>query len=193
MKVIPGMNPQSNSIEYIIESRLLEKYSNNFIGLVKDRFHVLPSGTKVELCDKNSAKIIFPLPDDTKCSMVDEQKAAVVLKKSDVDAISSVIEDFRHLALQHELMKTEFIPLNGYPLKDLQSDVVNAVKNKRSLCILKTYQEYLEMDKSKYEFNQVYLDYGTEEYVDAILMIYSGELDKLKEIWEPKLEFTSWD
>lgn len=189
MKLQPGFNPEENRVTINVETNLLVKYYQNFVGLVKSTEGV-PSGINVKRCGSNVAEVSFPVGDDAR-----KTETGVAIDSRKMEKIQDVINDFVNSALRHELKRTEFIPLTGYPLEDLQNDVKNASKAKRNLCIIGDYDEYLRMEKDRlYEFHQIILEHGTSEWADAILMILEGNkgLEELKKIYEPKLDFVCW-
>ena len=49
------------------------------------------------------------------------------------------------------------------------------------------------MEKEQYLFHQYILEYGTNEYVDAILYIRNGNMKKLRELYNDKLVLTDWN
>ena len=185
MKVSNGFDKDKGEITVKIQTNLFKKYYNNFVGICKDRAVEMPEQYKVVQESPDTATISFPLPKD-----------AVVRSNSvgvDLGSLMSVINFFTGSALRYELEHTEFIPITGYPEEDLQKDIKTSVKNKRNLCILGSYSEYQKMEaEHKYEFRQTYVTYGTKEWSDTVLMILSGEFDKLREYYEPKLVFTEW-
>ena len=48
-------------------------------------------------------------------------------------------------------------------------------------------------EKDLYVFHQYILEYGTNEYVNAVLYIRNGNFNKLKELYSDKLVLTDWN
>ena len=96
-------------------------------------------------------------------------------------------------AIRHEYKKTEFIPLEGYPIENMQKEVPEAVKNKRRLCIIKDYDEFLNAEKtSKPIYHQYIIEPGSSEYADVVIMIYKGDLEQIRKIYKDKLKLEDW-
>lgn len=188
-----GFDPESKMIVINVKTNLLSKYYPNFKGLF-DNADDLPNGTKIERVGESMASIIFPIPESASIS-VDKKSGtgSVALETGATENIYNTVNKFVNSAIRSELRKTEFLPLSGYPLEDLQNDVKAGVGAKRRFCILGSYQEYLDMQsEGKYEFTQAMIDYGTPEYADIAVMVMSGEMEELKKLMEPRLKKEDW-
>jgi hypothetical protein len=187
MKVENDFDREKMEVVINIQCNLLKKYYPNFVGILEKNKNDIPKGFSVRQSSSDTAKISFPIPEGTTIAKGGGSFAINLMSLMDV------INKFAGTALRYELEHTEFIPINGYPLKDLKKDIVASVKNKRGLCILGDYAEYLSMEKEhKYQFHQVYVNYGTPEWADIVLMILEGDMGKMRELYTPKLEFTEW-
>lgn len=166
-------------------------------------------GITVERESSNVASIIFPLPEDSQTRKLNEgnpesKMMAISMDGRKMGKIYETIGKFVNTALNKELKKIEFLPLNGYPIEDLKKDVENAIKNKRNFCIIENYSDYLEMrnggsegtgknkEDTKFYFNQLHMEYGTSEYSDVALSIMSGKLKELQENLIPKMKKINW-
>lgn len=192
MKIQRGLNPESKMIQFTITTPLLSEYFNNFSGMVKNSSKDISDNLNVERLGSDSAIISFPLPDDSE--MINQgDKAMVSMSPEVVFKLNDVINRFVNCGLRKILKTTEFLPLNNYELSNLQSDLKDAIANKRNFCILRDYNEYLEMSKKKrYQFTQKIVKYGTSEYSDVAILINSGKLDELREWLDPQLSFCEW-
>ena len=193
MNIVSGFDPESNMVILNITSNIISDYYYNFAGLIKSN-PSSPQGIKVSKKGNNTAMIQFPLPKEAKIKRIDDTKAAVSV---DMGNLSYIINEAVKDALRYKVRHTEFLPLSGYPLEDLQIDVKNAISNKRNFCILRDYQEYLDSGSSKdsiskYRFNQYYVNYGTSEYSDIAISIINGEMEELINQNSPKIEFQDW-
>jgi hypothetical protein len=187
MKVENDFDREKMEVVINIQCNLLKKYYPNFVGILEKNKDDIPKGFSVRQASSDTAKISFPIPEGTTIAKGGGSFAVNLMSLMDV------INKFAGTALRYELEHTEFIPINGYPLKDLKKDIVASVKNKRNLCVLGDYAEYLSMEKEhKYQFHQVYVNYGTPEWADIVLMILEGDMGKMRELYTPKLEFTEW-
>ena len=187
MKVENDFDREKMEVVINIQCNLFKKYYSNFVGILEKNKDDIPKGFSVRQASSDTAKISFPIPEGTTIAKGGGSFAVNLMSLMDV------INKFAGTALRYELEHTEFIPINGYPLEDLKKDIVASVKNKRNLCILGDYAEYLSMEKEhKYQFHQVYVNYGTPDWADIVLMILEGDMEKMRELYTPKLEFTEW-
>lgn len=187
MKVENDSDREKMEVVINIQCNLFKKYYPNFVGILEKNKNDIPKGFSVRQASSDTAKISFPIPEGTTIAKGGGSFAVNLMSLMDV------INKFAGTALRYELEHTEFIPINGYPLEDLKKDIVASVKNKRNLCILGDYAEYLSMEKEhKYQFHQVYVNYGTSDWADIVLMILEGDMEKMRELYTPKLEFTEW-
>ena len=148
---------------------------------------------KVRRVELNKAVVAFPIDKDNIRRVNDETASVRFDNVSGLKALYSVLNSFTRVALKKELSTTEFIPLNGYPVEDLQKDIQVAVKAKRKLCIIDEYSEYLRMQKeNKLVYRQYVVDYGTSEYADTVLMILDGNMSELRDKYLSRLERTEW-
>lgn len=198
MKFTQTFNPDNNKVVFILETNLLIRYFPNLKGLVENDKDV-PSDIEVEQRNSNTALISFsPGPESgssvQKMGDKDSNSYRIAIDSRKVESINRVLNKFTRCALKKELMSTEFVPLQGYPEDNLKEEIVAALKGKRKLCILKDYNEYLSMqEKEQYLFHQYILEYGTNEYVNAILYIRNGNMKKLRELYNDKLVLTDWN
>ena len=192
MKFLPGFDPEGELVTIKIESNLLKKYFYNLRGMLIKNPNV-PDGIDLKKGDSaGSAILTFPLNGHGK---VDKEKERLAIESTPIIAIKDVINEFVQAAIKREMRTVEFIPLSGYPLESLQTDMHAAAKAKRSLCIIKDYSEFLAMEKKgECNFNQFMIEHGQPEWADVILDITSGQegFDKIIKEYTPKLEYTEW-
>ena len=192
-ELVPGYNPANGDLEFTIELNLFRNYFDNFEGLVKMDEELSKCNVKVRRVELNKAIVAFPIDKDN-IRRVNNDTASVRFDNvRGLRALYNVLNSFTRVALKKELSTTEFIPLNGYPVEDLQKDIQVAVKAKRKLCIIDEYSEYLRMQKeNELVYHQYIVDYGTSEYADAVLLILDGNMSELKRMFSSKLERTEW-
>lgn len=183
----------SNSKQMMIEfkNNLLENHFEVLEECVAENKSLgrLPSDLEVKNLYDGRCLITFHIDiPDTK-----EGKRIGKLPKNMTEKISAVIEKFRERAMKKEFMTTEFIPLTGYPLEELQKDIKEAIKNKRNFCVIDKYSEYLKFSKGETtKLKQKKVEFLSNEYSDAAIYIYEGNLKKLKEIYKNQLETVDW-
>lgn len=197
MKFTQTFNPDNNKVVFIIETNLLSRYFPNLKGLVENDKDI-PSDVEVVQRNSNTALISFsPGPETSvkKNEVPDGSNSyRIAIDSRKVESINRVLNKFTRCALKKELATTEFVPLTGYPEENLKEEIIGALKGKRKLCILRDYEEYLNMqDKELYIFHQYILEYDTNEYIDAVLFIRNGNFDKLRELYNDKLVLTDWN
>ena len=195
MNIQTSFAPDSKLVTINIETNLLTKYFPNLCGLIKDSPDA-PRGAEVERITSTSAMITFPIEGSGEIKRVDENRMAVAIDASLMDKLNGIINLFVNCALRKEFKSTEFIPLSGYPVENLQIDIQEAVKNKRNLCIIDDYAEYLKMQKDKrsgeFKLRQFMVEYGSPEYSECAILLYQGKLEELKTMYSEKLEYRSW-
>ena len=180
MKFSRKINPESGEVTMIMESNLLKRYYLNLYGLLEN--HKDLKGIKLKKEKDNQASLCLSHEIDTS-------------DKTIVNKLNKIINTFVNSGLKKELKTTEFIPLEGYSVSNMQDEILKAVEGKRKLCIIKDYQEYLDggIEKGSYRFNQYMIEYGTDEYYDAVILISGGDFDTLRKMYAPKLKEENWD
>jgi hypothetical protein len=191
--IVPSYNPISGNLEITIEMNLLKKYFPNFEGLISMDEELSQKGCTATQTSSTTALVSLPVDKSMTTPPDENGMGRINADESGVVSLFKVLNSFVNSAIKKELRITEFIPLHGYPVEDLQTDIEAAVKAKRNLCIIGEYEEYLERQRSgNFSYHQYMIDYGTEEYVDAAILIKDGKLDELRKLYEPKLVYTEW-
>lgn len=195
MNINTGFDASNNSLNIVITSNLLVGYYPNFKGMILES-KGMPKGMKVEKQDSNSAVISFPI---TGSGMVKssstEGMMRVAIDKNTLDSIYKAIDSFVNACLRHKLRTTEFLPIGGkdYSVENLQSDVKRAISMKSNFCLINTYKEFLDNEKTqKYIYNQYFIKYGTDEYSDVAIDIMGGDLKSVQKKYKSKLKLTNW-
>ena len=191
--IVPSYNPISGNLEITIEMNLLKKYFPNFEGLISMDEELSQRGCTATQTSSTTALVSLPVDKSMTTPPGEDGMSRISAEESGVVSLFKVLNSFVNSAIKKELKITEFIPLHGYPVENLQDDIVAAVKSKRNLCIIGEYEEYLDRQKSgNFSYHQYMIDHGTEEYVDAAMLIKDGNLDELRKLYEPKLVYTEW-
>lgn len=116
------------------------------------------------------------------------------IPKDLLNGLTAVLDDFKNSALDKEFKTTEFIPLYGYSVETLKSDIVEAIKAKRNFCLIDKYSEYKRFSKKEITKLQQYkVMYPTNDYSEIALSIYEGDLKSLREKYMPKLVEVDWE
>ena len=197
MNINTGFNANDNSLNIIVTSNLLENYYPNFKGMILEN-EGMPRGLKVEKQDSDTAVITFPIPEAGKIKTIQSDsvdKMIVAIDKTTLDCICEAINSFVNACLRYKLRTTEFLPIGGkdYGITDLQKDVKRAISMKSNFCLIDTYKEFLDNEKSrKYKYNQYFIKYGTDEYSDVAIDIMEGKLKSVQKKYESKLKLTNW-
>lgn len=214
MKLSSNYNPESSKFTLEVTTNLVNDYFFNLRGLLIQNEEV-PKDIEVTKRGNDTALITFtmlkeeveristPVPKDILNKMseilgvpADNIKGGVIdasNTEGPLKHIDSVINQFVNMAMDYKLRRTGFLPLKNYPVKDLIKDVKEALKNKRNLCIIDDYNNYKTATKMRtYEFNQKWVEYGTQEYFDVVTMLCNDLFDEFKEIYKNELTKTVW-
>lgn len=184
-----------------VKSNLMKKYSKNFKGVMLNYF----PDCKIDQSEEDSVDVYYQLSGSDGFS-VDSQSCDEFPSnlQNKFELMNDVINKFTELAIKEEVKTTEFIPLNGYSFDSLKEEVVKAVQGHRDLLLIDDYSEYKRQfcnsnekpDSSKKSngifFNQYRIEYGTREYIDAVIMLWKKDSAKLRSMYNGKLEYTEW-
>ena len=193
MKVTPGFDPNSKKIKLEFKTNLLKKYYLNFEGMVNSSSDV-PSGTSVEQIEEDTALISFPIPQRSQVKNDEERKTTFIsIDPKSMEIFGDVINRFVNAALRKEFRTTEFIPLEGYPIEKLQSEIKEAIKNKRNFCIIDTYENYKRSKEINYEFMQAYINFGSSDYSKTAILVHRLDIEGLRKMWAERLSIGSWN
>lgn len=184
-------DPETKKLSFEFKTYFLESHYEILQKCINERVNTgqLPEETECKKLTKDSVLISFPAEDLHSNS----NSRNGVLPKKYSEPIGDLLEEFRKKSVKKELSTTEFIPLSGYPIEDLQVDIKNAIKAKRNFCIIDNYSEYLRFNRGESQkLRQKKLNYLSNEYADAAISIYEGDLKNLKAAYEDKLETVEW-
>ena len=193
MNIQTGFDPDSSCMTIAVETNLLIKYYTNLEGMflaTKNK----PEGLTVTQRNRNTAIVAFPIPKSQIQVQKEMQRAMVGIDKRVMDDVMNVISKFVNSAIRKEFKTTEFIPLVGYPLKDLKEDIKKAITAGRRFCIIDTYDNYLKQAEQKrdYVYNQYIVEPKTDEYADVAILIETGDMKTLRKLYTDKLRVTEW-
>lgn len=192
MNITNSYNPEEKRVLVFVESNLLVDYFPNFQGLIKKDNNSI-NDLRIEKLGKDKAMISFPLPREASVMRVSDEKMAVSMPTNLMEKLTETINRFTNAAIRKKLKTVEFLPLSEYPEEDLRNDMIAAVKAQRNFCILNSYSEYKEMsEKNKYDFSQIMVYYGTNDYADIALDIWKGNIQGLRERLDEKFEKYEW-
>lgn len=196
MRLITGVDPERNMMAIKFQVGFLDKYYSNLEGLLLNKSS-FPDGLELTRCGENEVEITFPIPENAEQKKMTENTYGIMIEDSagKFQNLNKTINLFINSGMRKELSITEFIPLNGYPQEDLVKDIKESKKNKRNLCIIKDFSEYIRNQESReYKFNQKLVEYGTSEWADIILEILSPDfsLSKLRKKYNNQLELVCW-
>lgn len=193
MNISPGFDPNNNRITFNVKTNLLVKYFSNFSGLILND-KTLPKGIEVSQESENSAVISFPAPENS-IKRETENMKAIAIDVNIVNKIENIVSMFVRSGIRKELKTTEFIPLYGYSIENLSKEIIQAYKNGRNYCIVKDYDEYLNMvEKNEYKFHQYVLskELNKKDYMDVTLLIYNKNIEEVRNKFENKLKLKNW-
>lgn len=182
--------------------RMMIEYKN---GLLNNNFEILencvkekvskgllPKDMEVKNLEDNRCLIVFRM-DLPGADKMDNGQRIGKLPQDLTDNISDAIEEFKGKAIEKEFKTTEFIPLTGYPVKELQKDIQEAIKNKRNFCIIDKYTEYLKFSQGlTTKLKQYTVNYLNDDYSNVAIYIYEGNLRKVQDLYKNKLTEVDW-
>lgn len=111
-----------------------------------------------------------------------------------LNELSNVVNEFSSDCIKKISMSVEIIPLKGYPIESIATDVKAAIENKRDFCIIRDYKDYLDgkniftdgLELAIYKF-------GTDEYCNiAIECVVNKSLPGLRKLTEKNLTKPEW-
>lgn len=107
------------------------------------------------------------------------------------EQIQKRIFEFEKEIVMEETSGIEFIPLEGYPIEELQTDIMEALEKKRDFCVIDTMDSYLDF-MNTLSLNQAYYKYDSDMYYNIFLAIRSGNMDELRELTQKSLKRKDW-
>lgn len=191
-----NFDPEKSLLTINVNSYLIGKYFPNLLSMVErtDK-NKKPSNLEVKKLNSTTVAFSFPIaPENTNMiNRGDAQIMSVAIDAEKLKNIEDIVGRFTCAAIRKETSTLEFLPLRGYPIEDLKKDIIEAMKNKRNFCIIDTYKNYLNVEKTKnYVYNQYIVPAGTSEYVDIALLIHQGNMKELRKRYENKLIKVEW-
>ena len=190
MKRLKGLS-DSDSKKMIVEYKtdLLENNFNILEDCVKKRIlkNELPEEFEIKLVEDNKCILSFyiDIPNSSTFGSLPPKVA---------NQISDCLFEFRNKSIKKMFKEIEFIPLSGYPLSNLQKDIIEAIKNKRDFCILDKYENYVKFSKNElFKLNQYQAKFGSSDYSDVAIYIHTGNMKRLVEQFRDKLEIFDWE
>lgn len=196
-------DPRAKKFVFLYKNRLMEKYQDEFDSSIKD----LETTIEVEKCPHDPGICSFSVPlkvgeDLIKHVLDDEgEKTGLIslgLPPEKVEKLSEYSENiqkkiikFEKEVISEETKGIEFIPLEGYPLKDLQNDVKAALQNKRDFCVIDTMASYMNFMNTM-TLNQAYYKYGTDMYYNIFIAIHNGDMEELRNLTKNSLRKKEW-
>lgn len=173
----------------IATTNLIENYFLNLVGML--RYEGSFPGLKVDRLSSNSAEITIKVDNLSKRVEGDWKKDEEL--RSYFEELIYLVRRFSIIAFDDKILKYEFIPLSGYPSKDLKVDVKQALLKKRSLVLIDDFQSYKDfMLNSAAEYNQYFIPFDSDEYTEVYLMISEGKIKELRNKYKSKLKKFSW-
>ena len=177
------------------KNALIKKHWDLFSDLINEasKTGYIPKETEYKLVDDEKALIIMPCEIKGSDGMVDGAKIDrsnlpdVVTKN-----LANILETFSLRAVELEMDELEFIPLQGYPIEKMKEDIEQAIKDKRNLCLIDTFNNYKRLGNKEITVTtQKIIPYINNEYADIVYLIHTGNIKELKK-YRAKLEKKEW-
>lgn len=184
--------------------RMVVIYKNNLLVDNKDQLQVyleksgLPKNCSI-VNDingrKNVCNIEIPfIPDMNQVIDKGNGIMSIPVPKDILDELTSVVNMFSSDCIKKIMGKTEIIPLKGYSIIDIAEDVRNAISNKRDICIIRDYQDYLDGKNIFSDGLEIAIyKYLSDTYCNiAIECVSNHSLKGLKKLTEGDLKVPEW-
>ena len=196
-------DPKKKRFVFQYKSKFLKKYPTKFDSRLGDLGDEVMIQKYSE--DKTFCEISVPLEVDSKNihhQTNDEGEKTGMIKigidpesaeelREYSEQIQKRIFDFEKEVVMEETSGIEFIPLEGYPVEDLQREIVEALEKKRDFCVIDTFDSYLNFINTL-SLNQAYYKYDTDMYYNIFLAIRGGDIDELKKLTQKSLKRKDW-
>lgn len=187
-----GFEPTKRKVEFKVNSRLLTSKRSEFLDpAVKKNKKILPKGFEIiERPDGFLGFYYFATEDE----VISLMPGAYSLKLREV--VSDLfVNSITNTAISFA-SSLEYVPLSGYPKKSLKEEIQLAVSNKRSLCIVPDYETYVKSsgnpDTLLDPFKHCFVNYGSNEYYDTVMLVYEGRLSDIEEKYRSVMKEDDW-
>lgn len=176
--------------------RIIIEYKNNLLKRHLDLFKKMvfnagfPGGTTIEEISDNRSNLIIPYSAPKEDRIVNEQRTRIDEKLA--KKIQTTLESFAKEAMNLETRQFEIIPLEGYPVENIKTDVQEAVKEKRNFCVIDHMNSYTNFTRGGWTMTQATFDYLSDEYCNIAVAANKGDLDEIYQIVKNKLKKTDW-
>ena len=191
---------KSKKFAFVYKCKLLKKYYDEFnsiMGKLSDEFAVeklgpiviqvlLPFEVDPEELKKKTITPPIPTEGGVKLGMKLEPEDVEELHKH-LEKVQELICDFENMAMREETKNLEFIPLEGYPVEKIRTDVLVAFQNERDFCVIDTMDSYNNFSNTA-TLNQAYYKYGTDGYNNILLAGLNGDMKEMKRITKDVLK-----
>lgn len=205
VKVTAGIDASNGTFFCVsVDTNLLKSFYNNLHGMLVNTKNI-PEGLKLERTSQHSVLITFPIKEESLKRSGGNDKMVGVSEEvqSSYDRIIEVIQKFCSESIKHMMKRVEFIPLfdfdgvgkvKNYSLEQMRGDVETANKRHRDICIIRSYDQFLNMVDRHYTFDQHYICYkeDSNEYTDFVLDVHCGKLKELRKKYKDKLKTLNW-
>ena len=196
-------DPIKKRFVFQYKSKLIKKYSGKFDSRLEDL------GDEVQVHkfseDKTLCEISVPLEigdEHIQHQLDDEGNKTGMIKvavqpedaeelKNYSEEIQKRIFEFEKEVVLEETKNIEFIPLEGYPIENLKTDVKCALENGRDFCVIDSMDSYLDFMNTM-TLNQAFYKHGSDMYYNIFLAIHNGDLEELKELTLKSLKKKEW-
>lgn len=178
----------------VLHIKLTNQFIRKYPELMEESVKDTPiSGLKLDSISDDTAELSFP--HDLKDSvMISPEIGLAKLNKSTADKLNGLVNRFLGKAFSSEMKQLEIIPLSGYDLTSLKSDIDSAIKAKRGFCLVDTFSNYKKFAKQKTsEMNQAKFEFLSNEYCDLVIDIYRAKsTTELKKKYSSCLSNVNW-
>lgn len=198
MNIVKAYSPEAETLLIIVSSTAIDDSGYNYIKDVVDRLNKDPEIDEknkpiyISQGQGNSVTVSFKHSFDPETDVMIDSERIGVLSSGIGPIANEVMKAVAHLLSKH-LSNLEFLPMKGYSLENLRSELDAAIENKRDLAVHEFYNDWKEMNAlNKSEFPGIKLEYGTDEWADVILDFKTLGSKELVKKYKPMLTEITW-
>lgn len=184
--------------------RMIVIYKNNLLVDNKDRLQTyierssLPKNCSIASDyegRKNVCNIEIPfIPDMNEVINKGNGVMSIPVPKDIIDELTTVVNTFSSDCIKKIMGSTEIIPLKGYSIENIAEDIKKAIDNKRDICIIRDYQDYLDGKNIFTDGLEIAIyKFMSDMYCNIAIECVSGRsLKGLKKLTEKDLKVPEW-
>ncbi len=144
---------------------------------------------------KNVCNIEIPfIPDMSQVINKGNGVVSIPVPTNIVDELTSVANSFSSDCIKKVMGKTEIIPLKGYDIDSIATDIQTATEKGRDICIIKDYQDYLDGKNIFTDGLEIAIyPYLSDMYCNIVIEgTINRSIKNIKKLTEKDLKIPEW-